>query len=90
MIIEAKIYSCTACNSENIVRNGKNRYGKQQFKCKDCGKQAVYPTVRYSQARREEILAAYRERPSMRGIGRIYGVSRPTFDMAQKKPKSVK
>lgn len=74
------MHSCTACSSENIVKNGKNRYGKQQFKCKNCGKQAVLePSIKYSEARKQEILAAYQERPSMRGIRRIYGVSRPTL-----------
>ncbi|MGL4611644.1 MAG: IS1/IS1595 family N-terminal zinc-binding domain-containing protein [Trueperaceae bacterium] len=27
-------YECTSCGSTNIVKNGKNRYGNQQFKCK--------------------------------------------------------
>ena len=63
-----------------MVKNGKNRYGKQQFKCKDCGKQAVLePTVVYSDARRAELLRAYQERPSMRGIARIFGLSRQTL-----------
>ena len=80
MIVETKVYSCTGCQSDDIVKNGKNRYGKQQFKCKACGKQAVLePKVKYSEARKAEILSAYRERPSMRGIGRIYGVSRPSL-----------
>lgn len=86
-MIQATItYRCRACDSEDIVKNGKNRYGKQQFKCKACGKQAVLsPSVKYSQERREEILAAYKERPSMRGIQRIYGVSRATLSKWLKK-----
>ena len=29
-------YSCKTCNSENIIKNGKNRAGSQTYKCKDC------------------------------------------------------
>lgn len=91
MIQEVKVYSCTACGSEDIIKNGKNRYGSQQFKCKTCGKQAVLePKVKYSEARKEEILAAYQERPSMRGIQRIYGVSRATLaKWLKKSPKQL-
>lgn len=80
---------CTSCGSTNIVKNGKNRYGKQQFKCKDCGKQAVLnPSEKYSEAQKEQILATYQERPSMRGIQRIYGVSRNTLsDWLKKSPE---
>lgn len=86
MIIETKVYSCTSCGNEDIVRNGKNRYGKQQFKCKACGKQAVLnPRVKYSEAKKAEILSAYKERPSMRGIRHIYGVSQPTLTKWLKK-----
>lgn len=71
MIREIITYECTSCNSTNIVKNGKNRYGKQQFKYKDCGKQAVLnPTEKYSEVQKEQILATYHERPSRRGIQR--------------------
>ncbi len=91
MIVETKVQTCTRCGSDAIIKNGKNRYGSQQFKCKTCGKQAVLsPKVAYSDARKEEILRAYRERPSMRGIERIYGVSRATLaKWLKKKPKRV-
>ena len=77
MIVETIRHVCTGCGSEDIVKNGKNRYGKQQFKCKACGKQAVLQlSVKYIETRKAEILAAYQERASMHGISRIYGVSR--------------
>jgi transposase-like protein len=81
MIREIITYECTSCGSTNIVKNGKNRYGKQQFKCKDCGKQAVLNpnSEKYSKEQKEQILATYQERPSMRGIQRIYGISRNTL-----------
>jgi transposase-like protein len=86
MIREIITYECTSCASTNIVKNGKNRYGKQQFKCKDCGKQAVLnPSEKYSEEQKAQILATYQERPSMRGIQRIYGVSRNTLSSWLKK-----
>ncbi|WP_321163112.1 IS1/IS1595 family N-terminal zinc-binding domain-containing protein, partial [Methyloglobulus morosus] len=30
-------YTCRVCQSENIVKNGRNASGKQQYRCKDCG-----------------------------------------------------
>ncbi|WP_089130517.1 IS1/IS1595 family N-terminal zinc-binding domain-containing protein [Tolypothrix sp. NIES-4075] len=29
------------CNSNNIVKNGRTHYGKQRFKCQNCGRQFV-------------------------------------------------
>lgn len=86
MIQETVTYCCTRCGSENIVRNGKTPYGKQQYKCKECGRFSVLePSEKYSPEEKEQILAAYQERPSMRGIQRIYGVSRNTLSKWLKK-----
>ncbi len=80
MISETIIYSCRRCGSDNIVKNGTNSCGNKQYWCKDCNARLVLqPTVRYTQERKDEILAAYKERPSMRGISRIFGVSRGTL-----------
>lgn len=71
---------CRKCGSPHIVKNGHNRCGNQQYRCKDCGAIGVLaPKQTYSPERREEILRAYLERPSMRGISRIFGVSRKTL-----------
>jgi hypothetical protein len=37
------------------------------------------PKRRYSEEQKEQILSAYHERSSMRGIERTFGVSRPTL-----------
>ena len=80
MISETIVHSCRRCGSENIVKNGTNACGNQQYWCKDCNARLVLnPTVRYSQERKDEIMSAYKERPSMRGISRIFGVSRDTL-----------
>ncbi len=56
-------HKCRSCQSENIVKNGRNACGKQQCRCKGCGVYKVLePTVRYGQERKEEILRAYQER----------------------------
>lgn len=86
MIINKITYTCRRCDSTNIIKNGHNRYGSQQFRCKDCGKSAVLdPKNSYSKEEKERILAAYRERPSMRGIARVFGISRNTLTVWLKK-----
>jgi transposase-like protein len=79
MIIEK--HKCTRCKSENIRKNGTDKFnGKQKYHCLDCNS---YGTLnagpKYSFARKKEILDAYFERPSMRGIARIFKVSRQTL-----------
>jgi len=83
-------YTCRACQSTNIVKNGRNASGKQQYRCKDCGAYKVLaPTVQYSEGRKEEILRAYQERASLRGVCRVFGVSRPTVAAWLKKTPAV-
>ena len=33
--------SCPSCESKKIVKNGKIHNGKQNYKCRDCGRQFV-------------------------------------------------
>ena len=86
-MIQAKItYQCTHCQSENIVKNGHNPKGKQQYRCKNCGRGGVlHPTVPYTEDEKERIINAYYERPSMRGIERVFGVARQTLAVWLKK-----
>ena len=71
---------CAHCHSINIVRNGLAPNGKQRYLCRDCSRQSRdNPTGNaYSEERREEILRAYEERSSLRGLTRTFGVSRNT------------
>lgn len=76
MIKEERIYKCTHCRSENIVKNGTTEKGQQKFYCKDCNSyRTLNPIVKYTQERKDEILKAYEERASLRGVHRIFGVS---------------
>jgi transposase-like protein len=86
MIRKTEVFHCPQCNSTNVVKNGKNSAGSQQYLCKSCRKSAVmYPHNQRSEAEKEQILSAYHERPSMRGIARIYHLSRNTLKKMLKK-----
>ena len=71
---------CRHCHSPNLVRNGLAPNGKQKFLCKDCRRQSrEQPSSNaYPEERREEILRAYEERSSLRGLTRTFGVARNT------------
>ncbi len=32
---------CPSCQSEDVVKNGRTRHQKQNYKCRDCGRQFV-------------------------------------------------
>ena len=86
MIVNKVTFHCPKCDSVKVVKNGKNSAGSQQFLCKDCGKSAVmYPKHQRSEAEKEQILSTYRERPSMRGVARLYHISRNTLKSMLKK-----
>ena len=77
MIQEVITHRCPHCRSREVVKNGHNSKGKQQYRCKACGRSGVLnPSVPYTEAQRAQIVAAYYERPSLRGIERIFGVAR--------------
>jgi transposase-like protein len=68
---------CPDCNSDEIVKNGHIRSGKQNFLCQTCGRNFVEnPSWRIiSPDKIEQINRALNERNSLRGICRIFGVS---------------
>jgi len=79
MIEETIQYSCRSCGSSHIIRNGRNKSGNEQYHCKDCGCYRVLrPKERYSAEQKAQILRAYRERMSLRGLERVFGVWRMT------------
>jgi insertion element IS1 protein InsB len=72
-------YRCRVCGSTNIVRNGTNKCGSAQYYCKDCGAHRVLePATGYSAREKRRILDTYKERASLRGLARIFGVARQT------------
>jgi len=78
---EVVAHHCTKCGSTNIVKNGTDYKGDQKYHCLDCD---AYGTLEpksrsYPDFVEELILRAYRERASMRGIQRIFGIARQTL-----------
>ena len=81
MIQTVITHRCTKCNSTKIVKNGTDYKGDQKFHCLDCD---VYGTLEpqgrsYPEFVKEFVLRAYRERASMRGVERIFGIARQTL-----------
>ena len=78
---------CYHCDSERAIRHGYTRKGKQRYRCRTCGRSFVRNpgTAAYDTARKEEILRAYHERTSLRGLSRVFGVSRNTVTRWLKK-----
>ena len=70
---------CCYCGSEKLIRDGHSPTGKQRYRCRACGRRSrETPDRGYSDDYKGEILAAYNERMSLRGIERAFGVSRHT------------
>ena len=76
---------CPDCDSARIIRHGTSPQGGrrvQRFRCRECARTFLRPDQRhvgYDAAFKETVLRAYRERSSMRGIARIFGISRNTL-----------
>ncbi len=79
MIEETITYSCRSCGSNSIIRNGHNKCGNPQYKCKDCGTcRVLRPKQKYTAEAKETILEAHANRMSLRGLERVFGVWRGT------------
>ena len=79
MIQKTITYTCHACGSTDIVKNGTNKCGSAQYRCNNCGAHRVLEPKRlHTEREKETILKTYQERASMRGLERIFGVSRQT------------
>ena len=88
MITETVTYECTRCGSLDLIKNGRTNTGKQKFRCRACGAYGTLnPEVKYPAERQAEILRAYHERSSLRGLERTYGIARQTVaSWLKKKP----
>jgi len=77
------VHKCSKCRSTNIVRNGHNQAGNAQYKCLDCNAHRVLEPKTVSKESRAKIremsLKAMLERCSMRGVARIFQISRNTL-----------
>jgi len=86
------IIKCYHCGSEKIVKHGLTKNGKQRYFCNDCGRssRAAPQPNGYTAEQRAEILRAYEERSSLRGLTRTFGVARNTVSgwLQKKKRRS--
>ena len=77
MIVETYYRRCTKCGSIDIIKNGHDYKGAQKFHCHTCKAYGTLDRQReYDPKTRKQALEAYFERVSMRGVQRIFGVSR--------------
>lgn len=67
--------TCPHCHSLKIVKNGKSYYGKQNYKCRHCCRQAVEREPEQLLSREELLKSLLLERVSLRAIARILNVS---------------
>ncbi len=69
--------ACPSCDQEHTVKNGRIHNGKQNFKCRDCGRQFVQDPQNQpiAQATKDLIDKLLLERLSLAGIARVTGVS---------------
>lgn len=83
------LIACRHCGSTDLGKYGLAPNGKQKYRCRTCRRQSrEHPQLPgYSPERREEILRAYQERSSLRGLERTFGISRSTvIRWLKKKP----
>lgn len=74
-------HSCPHCGSDNLVKNGHDYKSAQKYHCKSCGRYGtLQPQGGYTQRVRAQVQRAVLERMSLRGIERVFGLSRRTVN----------
>ena len=80
MATNTVLVRCPDCDQANIIRYGYTESGFQRYRCKDCAR--IFcdaPERGHTPQFKEQVLAAYLERASMRGIARTFHISRNTL-----------
>lgn len=69
---------CPNCQSQQIVKNGKTHFGKQNHKCCACGRQFVAERTakRISEETWAQVDKLLKEKLSLAGIARVTGISK--------------
>lgn len=67
------LHPCPSCGSEAVSRNGHTRHGKQNYKCRDCGRQFVLDPQWQALSEEQQglIERMLLERISLAGIARV-------------------
>ena len=76
MLSTTIVHACARCGSEKIRKNGHAENGAQRAKCLACGRTFILQPqgARYDQRFKDQVVAAYQDRISIRGITRTFGV----------------
>ena len=76
MLSTTIVHVCARCGSERIRKNGHACNGAQRAKCLDCERTFILQPrgARYAEPFKAQVLAAYQDRMSIRGIQRTFGV----------------
>ena len=76
MLSTTTVHVCARCGSERIHKNGHAINGAQRATCLDCERTFIVEPAgpRYDQGFKDQVLAAYQDRMSIRGIKRTFGV----------------
>src|SRR5687768_10791298 len=71
---------CPKCGSTKLVKNGHDYKGAQKYACKACGSYGTLLAKKgHGQSVQQQVKRAVLERVSLRGISRIFAISRPTL-----------
>ena len=81
MLSTTVVHVCLRCGSDSIRKNGHADNGAQRAKCLACGSTFVLQPkgARYDQKFKDQVVSAYQDRMSLRGITRTFGVCRKTI-----------
>ena len=80
MLSTTIVHVCARCGSDSIRKNGHAENGGQRAKCMDCERTFILQPqgARYDQRFKDQVVAAYQDRMSIRGITRTFGVCHKT------------
>ena len=76
MLSTTVTHVCARCGSERIRKNGHANNGAQRAKCLECERTFILEPKGppYDDAFKEQVVRAYQDRMSIRGITRTFGV----------------
>lgn len=79
MIQTIVTHTCPNCGSEKLVKNGHDYKGDQKYHCKNCQRYGTLQAQRgYDAHTRNQVKRAVLDRISLRGIERLFDISRRT------------
>ena len=81
MLSTTVVHACRHCGSERLQKNGHTQRGAQRALCLDCQRTFTLSPKgpRYDQKFKDQVVAAYQDRMSTRGIRRTFGVCYQTL-----------